>query len=415
MLMPSGSSFMKEDAIGAGALPGGEINVGFKVDYNYSVVFTENVFDPRNPCLVETLDGVRTAREEARDPARVQVFLDRGLCDATSDLPEKITAYFNAHGSRLSLAGECVVVPGGEPVKTPALIEVVQKRMLDAGLDRHSFVVIIGGGAVLDAVGYAAATFHRGLKVVRLPSTVLAQNDAGIGVKNGVNDYGVKNLIGSFSPPEAVINDIAWLSTLAERDQRAGMAEAVKVAVIRDAEFFGWLEDQADALARFELKAIRYMIYRCAELHISQIAKGGDPFERGSARPLDYGHWSAHKLESLSGNELRHGEAVAIGMALDAHYACYTGLLKEEERDRLVTLLKTLGFELWHEVMDSFDSDGQPALLKGLEEFRQHLGGSLCVTQLVGIGKSVDVNEMKPKLVLLSKECLKADAAEDCL
>jgi 3-dehydroquinate synthase len=130
---------------------------------------------------------------------------------------------------------------------------------------------VIGGGAVLDAVGFATATFHRGVRHVRCPSTVLAQNDSGVGVKNGVNSFGLKNLLGVFAPPFAVINDSAFIDALPARDKRCGMAEAVKVALIRDREFFVWLERTADALARFEPNALDILIQHCAKLHMNQI------------------------------------------------------------------------------------------------------------------------------------------------
>ena len=188
-------------------------------------------------------------------------------------------------------------------------------------------MIAVGGGAVLDAVGLVAATTHRGVRLIRVPTTVLAQDDSGVGVKNGVNLYGVKNFCGTFAPPFAVLNDLDLLTPLAERDKIAGMAEAVKVALIRDGDFFAWLERHADDLITFQRPALAAMIRRCAELHMRQIAHGGDPFETGSARPLDYGHWSAHKLESLTKHHLRHGEAVAIGIALDARYSVLAGLL----------------------------------------------------------------------------------------
>src|SRR5262249_48180532 len=153
---------------------------------------------------------------------------------------------------------------------------------------------------VLDAVGLVAATSHRGIRLIRVPTTVLAQNDSGVGVKNAVNLKGSKNFIGTFAPPFAVLNDLALIGNLPAREKIAGMAEAVKVALIRDAAFFQWLEQNIDALSLFERPAMAYMIRRCAEIHMRQIAEGGDPFESGSARPLDFGHWSAHKLESLT-------------------------------------------------------------------------------------------------------------------
>jgi 3-dehydroquinate synthase len=235
---------------------------------------------------------------------------------------------------------------------------------------------------------------------VRVPTTVLAQNDSGVGVKNGVNAFGVKNFVGSFAPPFAVLNDAIFLRTLQPRDRIAGMAEAVKVALIRDAVFFEWLESQVDALRASEPEAMARMIRRCAELHMRQIAHGGDPFESGSARPLDYGHWSAHKLEALTGNELRHGEAVAIGIALDGRYAVQVGMLAAGREERIFGLLKRLGFYLWHAALERRDAQGRWLVLEGLREFREHLGGELSVTLLREIGRGEEVHAMDEAEIL---------------
>ena len=149
-------------------------------------------------------------------------------------------------------------------------------------------------------------------------------------MKNGVNAFGMKNLLGSFAPPFAVLNDADFLRTLQPRDKIAGVAEAVKVALIRDRAFFDWLEASADALRACEGAAMSRMIRRCAELHLDHIATGGDPFEMGSARPLDFGHWAAHKLEQLSRFRLCHGEAVAIGIALDVTIPLLTRFLIDD-------------------------------------------------------------------------------------
>src|SRR5207249_4231810 len=145
---------------------------------------------------------------------------------------------------------------------------------------------------------------------------------------------GKKNFIGTFAPPWAVINDFQLLSSLSERDKRAGYVEAVKVALIRDKDFFEALEQDVDALRNFEPEAMQRLIYRCAELHLEHIATSGDPFEFGSARPLDFGHWAAHKLEQLSDYRIRHGEAVAIGIALDTIYSRQIGLLDAASAER---------------------------------------------------------------------------------
>jgi 3-dehydroquinate synthase len=172
------------------------------------------------------------------------------------------------------------------------------------------------------------------------------------------------------------------------------------VALIRDPKFFLWLERNGDALAQFEPDAMAHMIRRCAELHMHQIAHGGDPFESGSARPLDFGHWSAHKLESLTHYHVRHGEAVAIGIALDARYSVLAGLLPEGGEDRICFLLETLGFKLWHTALRTLDAERRPAILQGLREFREHLGGEFTVTLLTGLGQGIEVHQLDETLMM---------------
>ena len=286
----------------------------FAVEYDYPVHFTQDLFSRDNPVFVSAL-----TRKEPHKRHRFVVFVDADVAASWPALAHDIRAYAECHAERLQLLGQPETILGGEQIKhDPELVTRLQRRLLDLGVDRHSYVVAIGGGAFLDMVGFVAATTHRGVRHVRVPTTVLGQNDSGVGVKNGVNAFGVKNLLGSFAPPFAVLNDAKFLRTLHPRDRVAGIAEAVKVALIRDGVFFEWLESQVEALRACAPEATARMIRRCAELHMRQIAHGGDPFEMGSARPLDYGHWSAHKLEALTAHELRHGEAVAIGLALDS-------------------------------------------------------------------------------------------------
>lgn len=265
----------------------------FEVRYDYPVVFTDHLFAPLNPCLHRQL----TAQHSG--PVTVLVFADEQLLLSTPHLLEEIDSYFAAYPD-LHLQAAPIALPAGELSKHAQVLERLYSDMLQHGLDRHCYVLALGGGAVLDAVGYACATFHRGIRLIRIPSTVLAQNDAGIGVKNGINAFGQKNLLGAFYPATAVLNDFQLLTSLTRRDQIAGLAEAVKVALIKDRTFFEWMEQHADALAHFDHAASRYAIRRCAELHLHHITGAGDPFERGNGRPLDYGHWAAHKLENLS-------------------------------------------------------------------------------------------------------------------
>lgn len=380
----------------------------FSVPYTYRVYFSSNVFKPENDTLVKALTRLENDRAH-----KLVVFIDQGVADTWADIGDAVTSYANANNSNIQLVAEPEIISGGEASKNnPELVARLQKKMLDLGIDRHSFVVAIGGGAILDLVGYVAATTHRGLRMIRIPTTVLAQNDSGVGVKTGVNAWGSKNLLGSFAPPFAVINDSAFLRTLGARDRRAGMAEAVKVALIRDGEFFAALEANASALADFEPWAVDQLVRRCAELHMQQIAHGGDPFESGSARPLDFGHWAAHKLESMTDHALRHGEAVAIGIALDTHYSVRTGLLNEGSDERVFTLLEKLGFTLWHAALEERNDDGTLTVIAGLREFREHLGGELTITLLSNVGVGVEVNTMDEGAIKDSIAWLKARAAK---
>lgn len=366
----------------------------FSVAFEYPVVFCRGALSPAEPTLAWCISRLEPER---RHP--VYAVLDSGLVAARPQLPQEVERYLAAYAPQLELTATPLNVPGGEGVKNdPALIADLHARLAAARLDKQGVLLVIGGGAVLDAVGYAGSTTHRGVRVVRMPTTVLSQNDAGVGVKTSVNAFGAKNFLGTFAPPFAVLNDVELLATLPERDIRAGLAEAVKVALIRDVSFFEWLEQNADGLRAGQRDLLEVAIRRCAELHLGHIATGGDPFERGSARPLDYGHWAAHKLETLTEHALRHGEAVAIGMALDACYAVAKGMLSAQVRTRLFELLRALGLPTFHPSLVA-ESQGKSQLLEGLREFREHLGGALSVTLLTELGSGVEVRDMDPDLI----------------
>lgn len=361
------------------------------VTFRYAVHFTRGLFAPHNPLLGSVLSP---------GGGKVLCVLDAGVVQAFPELPEQVPAYFAARA--LALVAPPLVVPGGERVKQEAgHVEAVRDAINAHGIDRHSYVLAVGGGAVLDMVGFAAATAHRGVRLVRVPTTVLSQNDSGVGVKNSVNAYGKKNWLGTFAPPHAVLNDLDFLTALEDRDWLGGLAEAVKVALLRDAAFFAWLEEHAGALVARDADAMEHAVYRCAELHLAHIAGGGDPFETGSSRPLDFGHWAAHKLESLTGYALRHGEAVAVGLALDCTYAALSGLLPEADWRRVLALLRALRLPVYvPELGTSAQDPGDPAsVLSGLNEFREHLGGQLTIPLLTAIGRATEVHEMDPGLL----------------
>lgn len=364
----------------------------FSVPFRYPVCFTEDLFDPRNPILADVLRGERVPK--------VLFVIDSGVADTHPDLIRQVKNYAEAHMGVFTLATEPMVVMGGEACKND---ETLYQKIVEAthlyGIDRHSYIAAIGGGAILDMVGFAAAISHRGIRLIRIPTTVLSQNDSAVGVKNSINAFGKKNYLGTFTPPVAVLNDFNFLKTLDDRDWRAGISEAIKVALIKDLSFFEWLEQNAEALARREMEPMKTHIIRSAKMHMDHIA-GKDPFEFGSSRPLDFGHWAAHKLEKLTDFRIRHGEAVAIGIALDSSYSYLQGRISEEDLMRIIRTIKTLGFDLFAPELKGEN------LIQGLKEFQEHLGGLLTIMLLEKLGKGVEVHEMDPDLIYKSVELL---------
>ncbi|MEY4939332.1 MAG: hypothetical protein RIQ93_1067 [Verrucomicrobiota bacterium] len=372
--------------------------------HDHRLIFTRDVFAVGNATLADIL----TPREPG-ESVRALVFWDGGLETPFPGMSEKITRWFATQGDRFRLAAPPVSLSGGEAIKNDFhQLERVWSMIEKAGMCRHSYVIAVGGGALLDLVGFGAATAHRGLPLVRLPTTSLSQGDGGVGVKNGINFFGKKNWLGSFGVPHAVVNDLTFLHGLPPRDRRAGLIEAVKVALIRDGAFFEFIAARVDALAAFEPEPYEAVIRESARQHLEHIATAGDPFERGSARPLDFGHWAAHKLEQLSEFRVSHGEAVAVGMALDLIYSRRVGLLPESIADRILNVIQRLGFQLFAPIMEVRSAQGRQDMLDGLEEFREHLGGRLTIPMIRAPGDRLDVHDMDGAVVKASLDELRA-------
>ncbi|MBW4510766.1 MAG: 3-dehydroquinate synthase [Scytonematopsis contorta HA4267-MV1] len=368
------------------------INQSISVSFEYEVCFTNGIFELENSLLANVIGG-----NEQVLPRKVIAVVDSGLLEFWNELIKQLKVYSQHYSDVFTLVAEPMIVPGGEDAKNDInLLGKIHQVIDDVGLCRHSYLLAIGGGAVLDLVGYAAATAHRGIRLIRIPTTVLAQNDSGVGVKNGINAFGKKNFLGTFATPYAVLNDFDFLHTLDNRDWRSGIAEAVKVALIKDAKFFEFLEENTKALANRDMKAMQQVIYRCAQLHLEHIAKGGDPFEMGSSRPLDFGHWAAHKLENLTNYNLRHGEAVAIGIALDSTYSYLLGTLPQVQWKRIIKTLKALGFDLYvPELSEELEElKNSRCIFKGLLEFQEHIGGELQLILLQNIGQGIEINKL---------------------
>jgi 3-dehydroquinate synthase len=366
------------------------IHQHFKVDYAYPVFFVDSFFNDEKSKQLDLIQkcGILSG-------SKFLFVIDSNVANAHSGLAKKVELFCKNVSCHLAI--EPIIIPGGEISKNNfdsinKILEAIDKNKID----RHSYVVGIGGGAVLDAVGFASAIAHRGIRHLRFPTTVLSQNDSGVGVKNGINYFGKKNFLGTFSPPFAVINNFSFLKTLSDRDFRCGIAEAIKVGLVKDASFFDFIELNAQKLNQRDDEIIQELIVRCAEIHLQHIASG-DPFEQGNSRPLDYGHWSAHKIEQLSNYQILHGEAVIMGMCLDAVYSNLIGKLSENEMMRLVNLSKKLQFKLFCSQMENNSGND---LLSGLQEFREHLGGELTIMLLEKIGKGIEVHEVGDEIML---------------
>lgn len=371
----------------------------FSVRFEYKVIFTEHLFSRSNTALKDFFTSLRSDNVK-----KIFFVIDEGVATHHPSLEQDIREYC-ADIKGFSLIQEILKIEGGEAAKNnPGYFYQIVDAVDKFGIDRHSYIVAIGGGSILDLVGYAAAVSHRGIRHIRIPTTVLSQNDSGVGVKNGINYSSKKNFLGAFVPPVAVFNDYHFLTTLSDGEWRSGISEAIKVALIKDSSFFNWLNDNAESLARRDMQTMKFLIERCAQMHMEHIA-GGDPFEMGSSRPLDFGHWSAHKLEQLSNFTIRHGEAVALGIALDSTYSWLSGRLSEASLKDIIKVLKTVGFAVTHPLMEIKGS--QSEVLLGLNEFREHLGGKLTIMLLDAIGKGVEVHELDVSLLIKASEWLR--------
>lgn len=379
------------------------VNMSFQVPFTHRLRFTKDVAGDEFEVLLDVLES-----EHGKKP-KVMVVVDGDVY--THSMHARKLADRFAGAQAIEIAGDdSIVYPlmGGEAVKnTSAPVKQLLALINQYDLDRRSYVIVIGGGAILDTVGFAAATAHRGIRLVRLPTTTLAQADSGVGVKNAINYFGKKNWVGTFAVPWAVINDAALLETLPDRDFRCGFSEAVKVSLLKSREDFEFLCQHATQIRDRDMTYAFPAIQKSCLRHLHHITRGGDPFEVLEARPLDYGHWSAHKMEPMSGYRIRHGEAVGIGVALDCIYSHLKFAFPQKPMESVCQCLHDLGMPLWDETLNDADT-----ILGGLEEFRQHLGGRLTITMLRDVAAPFDVHDIDVNVMRQAIAQLHAMAAD---
>ena len=239
---------------------------------------------------------------------------------------------------------EVALIPDGETSKSLSEAEKIYTRAIEIGLDRKSVVIALGGGVVGDLAGFVAATFMRGINLIQIPTTLLAQVDSSVGGKTAVNHALGKNLIGAFHQPRAVFIDLNFLKTLPEREIKSGLGEVVKYGIISDGKFFAYLEDNAEKILQRDLKTLAHVVKRSCEIKAAVVS--ADEKESGLRRILNFGHTMAHAIEEETAyKKYRHGEAVAIGMLAAAKISCELGKTSAENVRRLENLLQRFGMK----------------------------------------------------------------------
>jgi len=380
------------------------IRVEVSPDDSYEVVKTRHVFNPENKLLAEEI--------KKRNAFFV---VDKGIGEQQIEELKNYMVMLYPDWSKADVKRHMLILAGGEKVKNGlrGVFNVfrIAYRAWRAKLDKQSAFVLIGGGATLDVAGFAGSIFHRGTDHIRIPTTLLAQDDAGIGVKNGINFFGQKNFFGTYYPPQSVLIDPFFLKTANPRIMSDGIAEIIKVTLLKDKEDFEKLEAAHGILFHLPealkgqvsetlLAPAEELLWISIKNHLGQITK--DPRERISARPLDYGHAWGHRLEIVTRHRLSHGQGVAIGMAIDSYISWRRGYITEKEFKRIIKLIRAVDLPIYDKAA-TFDN-----LWPGLEDFRAHLGGKLTITLLgeegaasgaEGIGKKQDISrEREPEL-----------------
>jgi len=303
---------------------------------------------------------------------RLAVVSHRGVLRTAA---ARLLPVLKAHG----LEATVLDVPAGEASKSLAMVGTLCARLARARLDRYSTLLAVGGGVIGDLGGFVAATYMRGLRLVHIPTTLLAMVDSSIGGKTGVNHAGVKNLVGAFYQPSAVVADVRMLQTLPERELRNGLAEVVKTAVVGDADLFEYLEENLPAVLRRDPAALIEVISRCAAFKARVVE--ADEAERAERQILNYGHTIGHAVEAAAGfRRISHGEAVAIGMALEARLAERLGLTSGAIVERQNALLARVGLPT------KLGAVSRAAVWRALTLDKKSRDGVLRWPMLVGIG-----------------------------
>lgn len=279
------------------------------------------------------------------------------------------------------------VIPGGEGCKNLTTASLLYERMVDLGLDRKSTVVALGGGIVGDVAGFVAATYMRGIAYIQIPTTLLAQVDSSVGGKTGVNLPQGKNLVGAFCQPELVFVDVDFIDTLPEREYLTGLAEVIKYGIIRDQDFFEYLENHLEQIKARNSECLMHIIHRCCAIKADIVAQ--DETENGLRALLNLGHTFGHAFEALTNyQQFTHGEAVAIGTICAARLACRLDLLSRQDADRIENLLAGYGLPV------VFGNLNTSKIIAQMHKDKKNIGGKMPIVLPVSIGNSQIFNNL---------------------
>ncbi|MEJ2222662.1 MAG: 3-dehydroquinate synthase [Desulfobacterales bacterium] len=284
-----------------------------------------------------------------------------------------------------SMAADVVTIGTGEAIKTLDTVRDIYARLISSGADRSAFIVGVGGGIVCDITGFAASTFLRGVRFGFVATTLLAQVDASVGGKNGVNYEGYKNMVGLFHQPEFVICDPELLKTLPRKEISCGLAEIVKHAAIADADLFAYLEKHAEDILALDRRAIEKLVRVSVRIKSAIVSR--DETEKGVRRLLNFGHTFGHAIEKVAG--VPHGEAVSMGMVIASALSVQKGLLSAQEDQRLRAVLNNLK-------LPTRIAENSPKITEAIAKDKKRAGDRIHFVLLNGIGTArVDQLSMK--------------------
>ena len=285
-----------------------------------------------------------------------------------------------------------IVIPAGERQKSLSSVNSLVANLLKAGIDRSSTIIALGGGVIGDLGGFVAATYQRGIQLIQVPTTLLAQVDSAIGGKVAVNHPLAKNMIGAFYQPQFVWEDVEYLTSLPLREIVCGVGEVIKYAIIRDAELFGYLETSLSSVLQGNLDALEYVQQRCAAIKAEVVST--DEREHGERIILNCGHTIGHALEA-AGNyrALKHGEAILLGLAAESWIASELGMLSRETYERINALIKRVPIKASLYLISSQQA------YQSLQHDKKRLAGKIRFVLPTEIGKTKVIDNVEPKLV----------------